>query len=188
MKSCVSNDVGISITLTNNDPVEHMPAFLQSAILADETEDSVVPLPAESVILPERYQKCLDSNCKMHVVKNEDNAKDREKDLDTALKWIKQEMILMKLQDRALMKQFIHLRSGIIQLRCLYELNSSNSDNSFDGSNLSLDGSITSISQNGYLSSSELEPIEFRGRTSSLLTPKRTHSVTRIKWASNEYI
>ncbi|KAL3868786.1 hypothetical protein ACJMK2_041547 [Sinanodonta woodiana] len=188
MKSCVSYDVGISITLTNDDPVEHMPAFLQSAILADETDDNAAQLPSESVTLPERYQKCLDNNCKMHVVKTEDNDKDREKDLETALKWIKQEMMLMKLQDRALMRQFIHLRSGIIQLRCLYELNSSNSDLSYDGSNLSLDGSVTSISQNGYLSSSELEPVEFRGRTSSLLAPKRTHSITRIKWASNEYI
>jgi hypothetical protein len=46
----------------------------------------------------------------------------------------------MKEQDRSLMKQFIDLRSTIVQLRCMYEFQRSNSDiSSLSGSNYSLD-------------------------------------------------
>jgi len=101
--------------------------------------------------------------------------------------------INMKEQDKSLMKQFIELRSTIVQLRCMYEFNSSCSDiSSMSGSNMSLDDSLRTASpygSPGLLSPihADLECLEFRSRTSSLLTPKRS-PVTRIKWKSNEYI
>lgn len=96
----------------------------------------------------------------------------------------------MKEQDKYLMKQFIDLRSTIKQLRCILEMQSSNSDiSSMGGSNMSLDDVIVSgspVIRNSYLTP-EYEMTEFRSRTSSLLTPKKT-PVTRIKWKSNEFI
>ena len=100
----------------------------------------------------------------------------------------------MKEQDKALMKQFINLRSGIVQLRCLYEMNSSNSDISQDGGScFSLDelrSSSPFTLHNGYLVNPELEMTEFRERTTSLLAPRgrKPGPVTKIKWKSNEYI
>ena len=99
----------------------------------------------------------------------------------------------MKEQDKTLMKQFINLRSGIVQLRCLYEMNGSNSDVSQEGSCFSLDELRTSSPHtlhNGYLANPELEMTEFRTRTTSLLSPRgrKWGPVTKIKWKSNEYI
>ena len=93
----------------------------------------------------------------------------------------------MKEQDRSLMKQFIDLRSTIVQLRCMYEFQRSNSDiSSLSGSNYSLDESFRNspTPRNSYL---EVDGTEFRARTSSLLTPRKTH-ITHLKWRSNEYI
>ena len=99
----------------------------------------------------------------------------------------------MKEQDKALMKQFINLRSGIVQLRCLYEPNGSNSDVSQERSCFSLDELRTSSPHtlyNGYLANPELEMTEFRARTTSLLSPREwtCGPVTKIKWKSNEYV
>ena len=96
----------------------------------------------------------------------------------------------MKEQDRSLMKQFIDLRSTIVQLRCLYEFQSSNSDiSSMSGSNYSLDESFRNSPplRNGFHGYLEVDGTEFRARTSSLLTPRRSQ-ITHIKWRSNEYI
>ena len=98
----------------------------------------------------------------------------------------------MKEQDKALIKQFINLRSGIVQLRCLYELNGSSPDVSGEGSCFSID-EITSSHHtlhNGYLADPELQMTEFRARTTSLLSPRgrKIGPVTKIKWKSNEYI
>ena len=99
----------------------------------------------------------------------------------------------MKEHDKALMKQFINLRSGIVQLRCLYEMNGSNSDVSQEGSCFSLDELRTSSPQtlqNGYLANPELEMTEFRARTTSLLFPRarKRGPVTKTKWKNNEYM
>ena len=98
--------------------------------------------------------------------------------------------IAMKEQDRSLMKQFIDLRSTILQLRCVLEMHSSNSDvSSYGGSNISLDDTLNAgspILNRKYLSV-DMEATEFRSRTCSLLTPRKA-PITRIKWKSNEYI
>ena len=76
----------------------------------------------------------------------------------------------MKEQDKALMKQLINLRSGIVQLRCLYELNGSNSDVSQEGSCCLFNELRTFSSHtlhNGYLANPELEMTEFRARATS---------------------
>ena len=101
--------------------------------------------------------------------------------------------ISMKEQDKALMKQFINLRSGIVQLQCLYKLNGIYSDVSQERSCFSLDelgSSSPHTVHNGYLANLELEMTEFRARTTSLLSPRerKCGPVTKIKWKSNEYI
>lgn len=145
------------------------------------------------VNLPDRYaNKLLRKNNEGNEITNGHTAIgndliSRENDLTTALKWIKQEILRMKEQDRSLMKQFIDLRSTIVQLRCMYEFQSSNSDiSSLSGSNYSLDESFRNspTPRNSYL---EVDGTEFRARTSSLLTPRKTH-ITHLKWRSNEYI
>ncbi|KAK3090082.1 hypothetical protein FSP39_009003 [Pinctada imbricata] len=155
-------------------------------------EKRVLGSVAETVTLPNRYQEIIGNTSMIH---NHDNGvrndiESREKDLTTALQWIKQEIIAMKEQDKNLMKQFIDLRSTIKQLRCILEMQSSNSDiSSMGGSNMSLDDVLASgspVIKNSYLAP-EYEMTEFRSRTSSLLTPKKT-PVTRIKWKSNEFI
>lgn len=93
----------------------------------------------------------------------------------------------MKEQDKELMKQFVTLRSKLLQLRCLYEVHSSNSDLSLDGSVLSLDESADSAD---YLDTSGIE-VDYRSRSSSLLMtecPISNGPVTRIRWKSNEYL
>ena len=99
----------------------------------------------------------------------------------------------MKEQDKALIKQFINLRSGIVQLRCFYEVNGSSTDVSEEGSSLSMDELGTSSHHTlhgGNLTEPELQMTEFRARTTSLLSPRgrRGGPVTKIKWKSNEYI
>lgn len=190
MKSSSTCEVEISITMDGEETVESVPECLQGAVLS--TPGDAKPETQEHVTLPLRYTQMLNcTDCEKQRVG--DNMLDREKDLHTALKWIKQEIMLMKEQDKVLIKQFINLRSRIVQLRCLYEMNSSNSDISQDGSSFSLD-ELRSCSpyslQNGYLGNPELEMTEFRARTTSLLSPRgrKWGPVTKIKWKSNEYI
>lgn len=94
----------------------------------------------------------------------------------------------MKEQDMDLMKQFVILRSRILQLRCLCEVHSSNSDLSLDDSVISLDDAIDSPD---YIDSSSETDTDFQLRTSSLVVPKCPYNngpVTRIRWKSNEYV
>ena len=95
------------------------------------------------------------------------------------------------------MKQFVSLRSQIVQLRSLYvDFTSSNSDVSLDGSCASLDDFVSPFfSPQPLCNGSSLSPdldlnnSEFRDRTTSLLSPSRKNgAVTRIKWKSDEYI
>lgn len=190
MKSRSQCEVEISITMDGEETVEPVPECLQGAVMpAPELSDSN---SEEQVTLPLRYVQLMNcADCDKQRVG--DKLSDREKDLHTALKWIKQEIILMKEQDKALMKQFINLRSGIVQLRCLYEMTSSNSDISEDGSCFSLDELRSAgpyAVQNGFLVNPDLEMTEFRARTTSLLSPRgrKWRPVTKIKWKSNEYI
>ncbi|ESO92344.1 hypothetical protein LOTGIDRAFT_233117 [Lottia gigantea] len=89
--------------------------------------------------LPERYIKKLIETGKGSVLNIGKSEESRERDLEAALNWIRQEIMLMKEQDKFLLKQFINLRTTILQLRCMYELHSSQSDvSSIDGSTCSL--------------------------------------------------
>ena len=102
--------------------------------------------------------------------------------------------MIMKEQDKVLMKQFVNLRSQIVQLRSIYDVTSSNSDISQDGSTISIDDVPSEPnSPQPRCNESELGPdldlTEFGGRTTSMLSPSRRNgAVTRIKWKSNEYI
>lgn len=79
------------------------------------------------VVLPDRYQQMLTARRRHQspvILSNPGtptaDLTTREKDLGTALAWIRQEMQQMKEQDKWLLKQFIDLRTNIVQLRCLY--------------------------------------------------------------------
>ncbi|XP_076088808.1 uncharacterized protein LOC143059206 [Mytilus galloprovincialis] len=184
-------DIEISVTAEDEeyDTIEIPQCLRESTV---EPMSSVVK-QNDLVCLPDRYANKLRKSSENSEITNGHFGNDlvsREKDLSTALKWIKQEILQMKEQDRSLMKQFIDLRSTIVQLRCMYEFQSSNSDiSSLSGSNYSLDESYRHSPPlrhglNGHL---EVEGTEFRARTSSLLTPRRSN-ITHIKWRSNEYI
>lgn len=189
MKKC---DVEISVTSDTGEKHETMrvPPCLQD----DDEESEHVLMSPGTVRLPYRYVQIIGHNKNGQTNPNMNNDLDsREKDLSTALKWIKQEIMQMKEQDKSLMRQFINLRSTIVQLRYMFEFHSSNSDvSSIGGSNISLDEIHKSTSpprSHHFLSPSDFfdNSVEFRARTSSLLTPKRT-PVTRIKWKSNEFL
>ncbi|KAK2194185.1 hypothetical protein NP493_2g21000 [Ridgeia piscesae] len=141
------------------------------------------------VILPERY-------CPGKVGKagtqggKERSLKEREDDLGVAIQWLRQEVLAMKEHDKSLMRSFIELRSNLHRLRMRpaatrWRLSSSSSSGSsvasFSGSSASLDDRYearfewstigSSLSDNEYLG-------EFRPRTVSLLTPRKTN-ITR---------
>ncbi|KAL5022255.1 hypothetical protein ScPMuIL_001410 [Solemya velum] len=189
--SDVKCDVEISIT-SDGEEIEtlYLPPALQAAALlgysSPPQNDHVNP-----VSLPCRYSRLIDRNAGSTNEENDSrDIQTRENDLTTALKWIKQEIFLMKEQDKSLMKQFIDIRSSILELRCFIEMYSSNSDiSSFGGSTFSLDdlGSPSPVNSPGVLSSPDVDVTEFRSRSASLLSPKHS-PITRIKWKSNEYI
>lgn len=89
----------------------------------------------------------------------------------------------MKEQDKSLLKQFIELRANILQLRCMYEYHSSNSDVS------SLEGSTASLND-AHKRRHKLPRCDsdFTSRTKSLLSLQGSPRCTRIKWRSDEYI
>ncbi|XP_069127646.1 uncharacterized protein [Argopecten irradians] len=197
MRSDIKCDVEISISADGEDyDTIQVPPCLQAATLG--SNETPLGCTKDAVRLPKRYVQRLyhaKANREYKPTPTKDSTENREKDLDTALKWIKQEIMEMKEQDKSLMKQFIDLRSTIVQLRCLFEVHSSSSDiSSMSGSNMSLDDVLRPGSPMS--SSNHLAPIadidettEFRSRTSSLLTPPTKKSpVTRIKWKSNEFI
>lgn len=196
MKSSSKCEVEISITLDGEELIEPVPTCLQGAFLPSGSD---VEKLVNDVILPPRYTQWV-NNCtdtekqKISDYLKQESILDRERDLGTALKWIKQEMVLMKEQDKALMKQFINLRSRILQLRGCLDFNASTSDLSFDGSSMSLDelsGSPIHF-RNKHLLDPDTDTPEFRARTSSLLSPRSKQDgpipVTRLKWKSNEYL
>ncbi|KAK3790258.1 hypothetical protein RRG08_034821 [Elysia crispata] len=127
----------------------------QHDLMISNDKPSLLPPTDSSVQLPCRYQRRLQEdleNCNV----SEDDSKEpdvphddmsqREEDLGTALKWIRQEILEMKEQDKSLLKQFIELRASILQLRCLYDpdLQGSCSDVSSVGS-----GSTYSLNEPG---------------------------------------
>ncbi|XP_060076663.1 uncharacterized protein LOC132556294 [Ylistrum balloti] len=198
MRSEIKCDVEISISADGEDfETIQVPPCLQAATLG--SNETPLRCSKDAVRLPKRYVQRLyhartNKEYKPSPTQTKDSTESREKDLDTALKWIKQEIMEMKEQDKSLMKQFIDLRSTIVQLRCMFEVHSSSSDiSSMSGSNMSLDDLLRPGSPMG--SPNHLSPIadidestEFRSRTSSLLTPSRKSPITRIKWKSNEFI
>ncbi|XP_053395079.1 uncharacterized protein LOC123524204 [Mercenaria mercenaria] len=196
MKSCGRCDVEISVTFDGMETVEPVPECLQEAFLSSSPTDTGTS-QQNHVTLPSRYAQWI-NNCtdaeKQQISRDlaEEKPLKREKDLSTALEWIKQEMVIMKQQDKSLMKQFVTLRSKILQLRCIYDLSDSYSDLSLDASTHSLDDRPESpyLSPNGNLGNPDIEMTEFRSRTSSLLIPRsqKAGPITRIKWKSHEYL
>ncbi|XP_061192735.1 uncharacterized protein LOC133200936 [Saccostrea echinata] len=110
----------------------------------------------------------------------------REKDIASALQWVKQQMVILRKDDIRLMRRFFELHSAMMELRWVYEGASSMSDvSSYNGSNMSLDD--VSESSIDYHISNEEHDTEFRERTTSLQIPRKSR-VTRIRWKSNEII
>ncbi|GFO10844.1 hypothetical protein PoB_003734900 [Plakobranchus ocellatus] len=151
-------------------------------IMALEDRLSALPSPAQSedtsetfVTLPDRYQRRLQVDMDNSALSEEDLKSDaeddmcsREEDLGTALKWIRQEILEMKEQDKSLLKQFIELRASILQLRCLYDpdLQGSCSDISSVGS-----GSTYSLNEPGLahsISSSNINKIHVNSSSSNI--------------------
>lgn len=101
----------------------------QCSLMTSNDLQKQATLPEYSIALPSRYQRRLQQGAENGNVVEEDavstseeDMNQREEDLGTALKWIRQEILEMKEQDKSLLKQFIELRASILQLRCLYDL------------------------------------------------------------------
>ena len=96
MKSSTKCDVEISITLDGEETVEPVPECLQGAFISSVHQ----PLPVlnNHVTLPLRYTQFV-NNCtdveEQKIGKEIENEEpgQRERDLSTALRWIKQEMV-----------------------------------------------------------------------------------------------
>ena len=90
MKSRSQCEVEISITMDGEETVEPVPECLQGAVMpAPGLSDSN---SEEQVTLPLRYVQLMNcADCDKQRVG--DKLSDREKDLHTALKWIKQEIV-----------------------------------------------------------------------------------------------
>ncbi|KAL4235973.1 hypothetical protein ACF0H5_004361 [Mactra antiquata] len=187
-------DVEISITLDGLETVETVPECLQEVFLCSSpTEEE--NKAQNHVTLPNRYAQWVNNwphaqHQQNGDVKCEEKLGDREKDLGTALRWIKQEMVIMKEQDKALVRQFVTLRSKIMQLRCMFDLNDSYSDLSLEDSTYSVDDFTDGTQANDYLSNPDMDSTDFRERTASLLIPRneKLGPITRIKWKSHEYL
>lgn len=92
MKKC---DVEISITTDTGEEHDkmHVPPCLQDAAVESGMNPEHVMSP-DTVRLPYRYVQIIGHNKNGQTHPNMDNDLDsREKDLDTALKWIKQEIV-----------------------------------------------------------------------------------------------
>ncbi|BFY99530.1 hypothetical protein BsWGS_02570 [Bradybaena similaris] len=145
--------------------------------------------PTGSVSLPRRYMRRLSTaetpmTLAGHVVEDrEDDTPARERDLTTALEWIRQEIVYMMGQDMCLLRQFIRLQDTILHLRCLYDMHGSCSDVS------SLSSSTSSL--NEQLRSPRLQRLRLDTRgfwnkaSLSLPNSPQTH---RMKWGSEEVI
>ncbi|RUS76078.1 hypothetical protein EGW08_016152 [Elysia chlorotica] len=163
----------------------------QHDLMTSNDSGSCVPSTECCVELPCRYQQRLQQDLEnSNVVLDETNGSDvsrddkdqREADLGTALKWIRQEIcnvsawersigisvwrdqnlsdLEMKEQDKSLLKQFIELRASILQLRCLCDpdLQGSCSDVSSvgSGSTYSLNEPATAAGGGGMTYSSSI--------------------------------
>lgn len=101
MKSSGKCDVEISVTFDGLETVESIPECLQEAFLSSSPSDIGTSLE-NHVTLPIRYAQWV-SNCtdseKQEISRElaEERQFQREEDLSTALKWIKQEMVRLSL-------------------------------------------------------------------------------------------
>ena len=90
MKSSSKCEVEISIIMDGEETVEPIPECLQGAVMA--TPGDTESHPGENVTLPLRYTQMINcTDCEKQRIG--DKLSDREKDLHTALKWIKQEIV-----------------------------------------------------------------------------------------------
>ncbi|XP_059178318.1 uncharacterized protein LOC131957588 [Physella acuta] len=138
----------------------------------------------DSIPLPFRYQVRL---CESRdglgcdVTSSEEDTWSREEDLTTALKWIRQEILQMKEQDKSLLKQFKDLRASILQLRCIYTMHSSCSDVS------SLEGSTYSLNEPAKSPRLRRLMQDTRSNKLSVSLPS-SPLVERFKWTTDHYI
>ncbi|KAH9509731.1 hypothetical protein Btru_044367 [Bulinus truncatus] len=144
----------------------------------------------ETVSLPGRYKARLaelslgpaPSNCDQKQQSEGEDPTSREKDLTTALRWIRQEILQMKEQDKSLQKQFIELRTSILQLRCLYEMHSSYSDvSSLEGSTYSLNEPVKSPKIKHLMLGND-------GVNKLSVSLPSSPMVERFKWRNDEYM
>ena len=91
MMSSSTCEVEISITdMDGEETTEPVPECLQGAVMTNPGDS--VPEPEEFVVLPPRFTKMI--NCTdCEKLGFGDNLLDREKDIHTALKWIRQEIV-----------------------------------------------------------------------------------------------
>ncbi|CAI9728346.1 Hypothetical predicted protein [Octopus vulgaris] len=102
-------------------------------VLAETGVDVTSEVVCKEVGLPLRYvltNNTMGQTKKTELDKNSiaNDMESREKDISHALKWIQQEMLLMKEQDKLLIRKFIHLRNIIQKLKCTMEKPFSTSD------------------------------------------------------------
>ncbi|XP_076440694.1 uncharacterized protein LOC143280074 [Babylonia areolata] len=156
-----------------------------------------------TIQLPERYRHALrkggsygnvgsssssSSSCKKGGGGGDEEGQElrsREKDLGTALAWIRHEMMQMKEQDKVLLKRFIELRANILQLRCMY--GSASDICSMDGSSVSLNEmrKPTSTSMRSADSDAMLSGGRMYAAPSSLSLPC-SPQLSRLRWRSDE--
>ncbi|CAL1529843.1 unnamed protein product [Lymnaea stagnalis] len=154
------------------------------------------PCQQNSVTLPGRYRAKLAGSCDSLASPDrpvtspasdgeigQDDMSSREEDLSTALRWIRQEILLMKEQDKSLQRQFIELRTSILQLRCVYAIQGSYSDiSSLEGSTYSLNEPIKSPKMQHLV----LEGDRFLNKLSISLPSSPI--VERFKWRNDDYM
>lgn len=98
MKSGGKCDVEISVTFDGMETVEAVPECLQEAFLSSSLTDTGSSLLHNHVMLPDRYAQWVD-NCtdakKQQIGKDlvGEEPVDRERDINTAIAWIQQEMV-----------------------------------------------------------------------------------------------
>ncbi|KAK7100313.1 hypothetical protein V1264_023288 [Littorina saxatilis] len=150
--------------------------------------------------LPERYRHVLRKSGSYGSLRSYGNSNgcqsddqdlnSREKDLGSALAWIRHEMVQMKEQDKVLLKRFIELRASILQLRCMYDVMGSTSDlSSMDGSSLSLN-EVRKTTRMRNLVRTESDAMMSGGMfkaTSSLSLPC-SPQLSRLRWKSDDLI
>ena len=100
MKSSSSCAVEISITaMDGEETVEPVPECLQGAVLATPGDSGSEP--QELVKLPLRFTQMINcTDCDKQRLG--DNLSDREKDIHTALKWIRQEIVSIAIVRKSL--------------------------------------------------------------------------------------